>query len=842
MTSSIVSLHRPVQTVTAASPESNSDAEALLRAQRVVVETFVGKFVEAAISNDRREMLAIAGEDKLAYALAIVSLADENESTTQIERMKSANNAALRVNWADIHRRVEASKQNIGSIEVEAERLHSAAARAAAVKARAAELQNFKVRAHGLHEMKIFLSSTALQTVVELVPDRVNKSNLLFLARREYWMDRFPKENKEGEIIVDWEQAASEIIDECRRQKNFHPDRIRGRGAWKERLADGKFRFVFNTGEALLINGARVEFNEYVGEFFYTASPFAVAVADDCLSHAERQELLRVLRTSFRWAAPHHPHLVAGWLLMSTVAGALDWRPMAWLTAEAGAGKTFFVETFIGFLLGNLPAFFNSSTTDKGITGTIRDDSVPFIFDEAETADEASKARLQITLRALRSAASASRGMRAVGSPGGQARLTRLNSPGFFASINNPIADPADEQRFIEPKLLAPNSDLSQAADIAAIEKATREYIDNTLTPQFAARFIALGVRNYEAIVKTISAFADVLSVDLGNRRFGLHHGTIYGCAFFFERGEVPAGEDEIRSWLANHAIENTMMVDPSNVQTALQQVLTNLLNTRVETNSGRFSISDLIRAAIVPGAAGDKLTRDAARKTLATRGIKIDEDGKRIRFARKHSGLISIFEKTPHGKTSFDVLATLETPEDQELLKRGALKRTTYIGGGTYSVVIVPVERIIAIDGDDSAVRVDAEALSAAGDAMLNRILALKIWVRTSEGRPEPFSIRFLLHAAWHRDGSVAPVRVTREDAAWALAGVGILKDGPLSITIAAAHPQLAHLLSREAGEVGKNYAEALRPLIREHRGIMPFAGIEYEAFGVSDPVQYPQ
>ena len=65
------------------------------------------------------------------------------------------------------------------------------------------------------------------------------------------------------------------------------------------------------------------------------------------------------IASRFHWEVPASGLLLAGWIALAPICGAMQWRPHVWLTASAGSGKSAILDRFIGILLehtgGELP-------------------------------------------------------------------------------------------------------------------------------------------------------------------------------------------------------------------------------------------------------------------------------------------------------------------------------------------------------------------------------------------------------------------------------------------------------------------------------------------------------
>jgi hypothetical protein len=764
--------------------------ERVLRHVRDVVEKGLraddGAVIDTLAKPDAETIGIFARFKKLfpiEYAEQLQMLAD----TTAATRTKkfSASLFDMRIDKAasalpDLHDEFKlSSEQTAKKVEAEA-------------KARAT-----RIIVHGRFGHDYYYSSTASPDLLKLAPSEHSQNYYLSLAPLEYWEREFGEKKADG-YTLKWTRVTSSLMDQARTKIDFDPDAYRGRGAWLEETETGEKRFVYNTGRHLLVDGAQVEIHDHVSKHVYSAGlTINVAAAEDALDEFARRALIqRIL--SFPWVESHHGWLVVGWLLMSTISGGLNWRCLLWVTAGAGAGKSYLLEHVMAKLLRSACRFFNGSSTDKGIASAMGNDALVFLFDESEVADERSKERMQVMLRALRAPASASKGSRAVSSSGGQARTSRMNSVGAFGSINDCVREEADEQRFLMPKLQSPNKnpDGSVTETILALQKETQEYSDKTLTPAFSAKFIAFGVHNFDRIRNVIERFSVVLSRQLGNRRFGLHYGTALGCAYFFEHARDDISDEEIAGWLASKEIGERTLIDHETQRTAKDQIVETLLHAKIEIIDGanqqrRHSIGDLLEAAFFPGALGDRISVERAAEVLLAHGIRIDRAGGRVRFARNHLKLEKIFAATPFDKNALDMLREL-TEEDDKPYRKSA----HFPGSGTRACVAVKYRRLTGRTVEQMEVAQQEAEKTLARD-LFARIMTSKIRVDVGENRTNDFPVVVAI-AAYINAGDNTR-NISQMNAKCALGDVGIAYDTDnKEVILAVGHPQVERLAGR--------------------------------------------
>ena len=142
--------------------------------------------------------------------------------------------------------------------------------------------------------------------------------------------------------------------------------------------------------------------------------------------------------------------LLAGWIALAPICGALDWRPHIWLTGGAGTGKSAILDRFISPLLHDMGVHVSGNTTEAGLRQTLKSDALPIIFDEAESNEKADQTRMQSILALARVASSETNAQMIKGSPNGEVIRYHLRSMFFLSSISTALKQGADRTRFAQ--------------------------------------------------------------------------------------------------------------------------------------------------------------------------------------------------------------------------------------------------------------------------------------------------------------------------------------------------------------------------------------------------------
>lgn len=479
------------------------------------------------------------------------------------------------------------------------------------------------------------------------------------------------------------------------------PGKVRGTGAWLG--ADGGL--ALHCGDAVFIQGKWSPPGEYDG-FIYTAHEGSPRPADGAGSRDAVLELLDKL-DSWNWrrdsdgdigAMAWEGHafaslLLLGWLAAATVGGALRWRPMVWLTGEAGSGKSGLFSLLVA-LLGDIMKVENAS--EASVRGALGQSTRPVLLDEVENDPKSPKnVRLVELARIAASGGTATRS-----SSDHKVTSFTLRSAFMFSSIIIPPMLGQDISRFI-------------VLDMDPIEGARGLTID-------AVRMAAIGrslrrrvVDGWPRLEATLALWRAALAT-LGHDARGA---DTYGYIFAFvdlALWDEAADADTMAALcglVSREAIEQKTSGSDGSVA-----MLQFVASTAIDAFRGgtKFTIGTLVAVASVqPGADQEGAgTAASAGQILRERGVFVERDMRvpgdfpgappanwkqaqfRVTLPNQHEGLRLIFApsrwRTEPGATGGWVQAMRRLP--------GVLpENSRKLGGRGWSV---PVETFLQEEG----------------------------------------------------------------------------------------------------------------------------------------------
>lgn len=368
--------------------------------------------------------------------------------------------------------------------------------------------------------------------VVRLAASSHGGMNLCRLAPIAYWETLYP--SRTG---VNWTAAASDLFARQAAIGMFDPDRLRGRGTWWDRG-----RCVLHLGDRLVVDGVTQAITDPLESAFRYQRGAALIGPGEATPLSD-EEALTVLTMAdrFWWDVPASALLMAGWLALAPISGALRWRPHIWLTAAAGSGKTTLLERFVGVLLGDMSLLVVGSSTEAGIRQSLRSDALPVVLDEAECNEKVDQQRIQALLALTRVASSESRASTVKGSPGGEVARFQVRSMFLLASIAIGLKQGADRRRFAQLTLRNP-AEIAQHQRDAHWQALDRD-LDALITPVYAERLLARTISLIPMIRQAVQVFSRVATQQFDSQALGDQYGTLLAGAWSLQSSAVPTQE-----------------------------------------------------------------------------------------------------------------------------------------------------------------------------------------------------------------------------------------------------------------------------------------------------------
>lgn len=503
--------------------------------------------------------------------------------------------------------------------------------------------------------------------VLRLSRSAHTSTNLVAVAPLDYWK-QIAGTDRGG---VDWTKAAELLFTLAAAQGVYNPDRIRGRGAWW----DDK-RTVLHLGDRLLVNGrSHPVLNPLESSYIYQRmteliGPGSVKPLTDSESF-----VMCELAERFHWEVPASGTLLAGWVTLAPICGALPWRPHAWLTAAAGSGKSAILDRYVAPLLADMGLIVAGNTTEAGLRQTLRCDALPVVFDEAESNEKADQIRMQNILALARVASSESHATMLKGSPGGDVTRFNIRSMFLMSSIATALKQGADRSRFAQLTLRSP-TDITKEQRIAHWEQLDRD-LDRYITDETGRRLIARTVSLIPTIRQSVRVFTRVAAEHFDSQRLGDQYGTLLAGAWSLMSSQV-ATDAEARDMIQQNNWEPySQTTEIPDEQRCIRRILQHQLRVETDDKSVTRAIGELIEIAMHHQPDRD-VTASTARNTLERHGLMVDREAAQLVVSNTAEAIATILRDTQWTHSWGTLLSRL----------KGATKvgPTRFKGAGTLS------------------------------------------------------------------------------------------------------------------------------------------------------------
>ncbi|WVR18294.1 CHC2 zinc finger protein [Bordetella phage PY223] len=521
------------------------------------------------------------------------------------------------------------------------------------------------------HGRYYYLAGRAAQ-VIELSSSGHTKLNLLSIAPLPFWQRSYPPaKDSDGAM---WDMAANALMRQCENAGVYDPAKVRGRGAWWD---DG--RSLLHVGGALIVDGEQRPLTDPSVRFIYEAAPALHIDMQDPLSAREASELAALCRM-LQWEKPISATLLAGWIFLAPICGALAWRPHIWITGGAGTGKTWVQSNIVGPVVGNTAIHPQGVATEAGIRQLLGMDARPVIFDEAEGEDAQAQARIQAIMALARQASSENGGAIIKGSATGKATTYRIRSMFGFSSIGVGVQQYADKTRVtvLAMQIDQNKTDEQRKAHFDALQAKAA----GLLTQEYCARLRARAVNMIGAIRENAKTFAAAGASVIGTQRLGDQIGTMLAGAYAMHNGGLITPEDA-RAWIAKQDwSEEAALNEVKDEQSCLSHILEYVVRVAGDLSTSERSIGELLRAALTKERSGD-VGPQAAEEHLLRIGVKIADGG--LVIANTHTAVAKILNGTLWAKQWGRILKRLPGAHARNVERYGS--------GGTHRGVWLPAE-----------------------------------------------------------------------------------------------------------------------------------------------------
>lgn len=453
--------------------------------------------------------------------------------------------------------------------------------------------------------------------IVKVSPSGMTISNLLQLAPLNYWEGMYPKKTKASsgpkyEITM----IADHLMNVCMRIGIFEPEKIRGRGAWIDNGIP-----VIHCGGHLIVGGKQKSFSRHHSEYIYEAGRDLGFELTKPMNKLQANEFIKILER-LNWGREINARLLAGWIVIAPLCGALHWRSHIWLTGSSGSGKSWIMNNVIKKFMGNMFVDAQGATTEAGIRQYLRNDALAVVFDEAESEDKKGVERIQSILEIVRASSTSDGGKIIKGSSGGAAAQFNIRSCFAFASIGAHLTQRSDISRITVLEL---KKDIRPDAE-ELWGKLLEEWI-SLIDEEYIKRFQSRSVSLLPIILQNAKIFSNAAALELKNQRTGDQLGALLAGAYSLYSDSVITME-KAREFITECDWTEERLLDSTRDEV---KVLRSIVEseTVIESPYGRFTrtIGELIinaRGDVMTTEEAGRISEQLASDSLKRLGILV--------------------------------------------------------------------------------------------------------------------------------------------------------------------------------------------------------------------------
>ena len=484
------------------------------------------------------------------------------------------------------------------------------------------------------------------QQIVSLAASAHSKNNLMRLAPLQSWEIVFPG-NSQG---TNWDAAINALIQRSQSMPMFDSRRIRGRGCW----IDGG-DIVYHAGDRLVINGQAVAIPKYNSSrrAIYHGALRIDTETEELASNSESAKLIDLCEM-LSWERPLYGKLLAGWLALAPIGGALRWRPHLWVTGPSGSGKSWIVSNIIQPIVGDAALHVQGATSEAGIRGMLGSDSLPVVFDEAESEDKASQMRFESILTLARQSSTETGAGIVKGTAQGGSVTYLIRSAFCFASIGVAAVKKSDVSRI---SILQLKKNLGRDA-AEHFDKVVSLWKTTVSNDSYCSKFRARCIKNAKIIRDNCEIFSRVAVDFTGDKRSADQIGALLAGAYSLTTSKIVSDEIAL-DFMKRQDWAGFKSEDVDNDE---NQCLAHLAASAIKFDVAGVNynrtisevIADIQSDPLSGDDAGTTLRRKDRMNALQRHGVRFCPETRGIYVANNHPALEQIFSNTAWGTSKW--------------------------------------------------------------------------------------------------------------------------------------------------------------------------------------------
>lgn len=386
-------------------------------------------------------------------------------------------------------------------------------------------------------------------------------NKLLKLADLNYWL-QYIGSNKVGkdDLIL----IINDII-EIANDKDFNIDNLRGRGAWKE------------PGNKICYHDGKKTIGEYSKEkVFLRKDKIDIGIGSKPIS----QDLVNKMKEvcfDLSFETRSDAMRLLSWSIIAPFAGALDWRPQAFLTGPSSSGKSS-IENYIVKPLA-IPFRVNGGeTSGAGYMQNRKNDSGAVVIEESDADTEKKKKYKEDLLSIMRQSTSddTPKGYKGTSDQTGKSYTTR--DMFLFIAIIPDIESVADDNRLVKINITRPTNKKKWGALKADLLKYYSKSNCNSLR--------GMVWNSLKEIILLSDIISSLIQDHTGKgHRFAISEGILMATYFIIWKGIKNPTNEELEIFIKN----NYDIKKPEDDRDDAEEIIDRLLQFKVKVHLAKM-------------------------------------------------------------------------------------------------------------------------------------------------------------------------------------------------------------------------------------------------------------
>jgi hypothetical protein len=502
----------------------------------------------------------------------------------------------------------------------------------------------------------------------------INKPFLMVLRDREYWKLQNPKKDN-----VDWDEAANDII-VLSKLKDFNPDFIKGRGAWRSK-----------SGEVCYFDGNKTTGNPDERFTFTRKVKKDIGLS---AKHTSPEVRNTIYKTNKRllYSNKEEAGKMLAWATLAPFGGALFWRPACFLTGASNAGKSAIVDLITKPLLGPYPEVFSGGgSTEAGVRQKIMNDASPVVLEETEDDTQKKKDNKEALLSLMRQSTSDDTPIMAKGTSDQKGATFTLRSMFMFVGISPEVSSEADDNRLFRVNMMS----APEGGDKDWPEK--RDLLKELLSEENTNGIRAFTFDHLGEIIDIAHRIQPMIQdVTKENSRFAMGESLLISCLIIVYLCVEKPSDTELKEVVTEFYKDHKKVEKVNDVENILVRILDQKIKVYEEEVKGEYTPrqilthlrDDKMGSHDASGSPTNNnlgyAKRSELNKIMANNGLGIYNGKKeglkgQVAFAKNHPGI----KKSLEGGSYYELLKRHEKFLGEEKICMAGKTRDCVILGG---------------------------------------------------------------------------------------------------------------------------------------------------------------